>query len=84
MNHSLENGSFVMQAPIALPEFNKDKGDFRRQFKRSLSQCVNHGFSVEECFGMIWEEVLEEIELSECAQSQLYEELIAWARRWVV
>jgi hypothetical protein len=53
---------------------------FREKFKRSLRQCVVRGFSVEESFGMIWEETLEEFGLSEKAQAELYEELIDWAK----
>lgn len=33
-----------------------------------------------ECFGVIWLETLEEIPLSEEEQSELYEELILWAK----
>lgn len=40
------------------------------------------GFQVEECFGMIWEETLEEVELSFREQNELFPELIAWAKRW--
>jgi hypothetical protein len=55
--------------------------EFRQQFKRSLSQCARHGFSVEECFGLIWEEISEKICLPETSQSQLYDELITWAKK---
>lgn len=55
---------------------------FRVRFKHALSRCVRKGFSVEECFGLIWEETLEGIELAEASQSDLYNELILWARDW--
>lgn len=59
------------------------KSEFRHQFKRALLQCVKHGFSIEECFGTVWEEVLDEVCPPETAQSQLYDELIAWAKKRV-
>lgn len=59
----------------------KTRDAFRARFKRSVSQCVRRGFSMEECFGVIWEETLEVVCLSEEAQADLYNELIAWARQ---
>ena len=35
---------------------------------------------LEECFGVIWEETLEEISLSEKAQGTLYAELLEWVK----
>lgn len=60
---------------------DRAKHQFRQQFKRSLSQCIRHGFSIEECFGLIWEEILEKIRLPEETQSEVYDELITWAKR---
>ena len=68
--------SFV---PAALPLSLKEQ--FRLKFQRSLRSCIRRGFSVEESFGMIWEETWEEIELSEREQCELYEELIKWAKK---
>ena len=56
------------------------KALFRTRFQWSLRQCVRRRFSVAECFGVIWEETLEEIALSDQEQSELYEELIDWAK----
>jgi hypothetical protein len=56
---------------------------FRAEFKRALASCVKNHFSVEESFGLIWEETLDEIKISEQAQGLLYDELISWAKRWV-
>ena len=53
---------------------------FREKFKRSLRQCVVRGFSVEESFGMIWVETLEDILLTDEEQAGMYEELILWAK----
>ena len=53
---------------------------FRARFKRALSGCLHKGFLLEECFGVIWEETLEEISLSEEAQSALYAELLEWVK----
>jgi hypothetical protein len=55
---------------------------FEERFRRALTQCVQRGFHVEECFGAIWEETLEEVELSFREQNELYPDLIDWARRW--
>jgi hypothetical protein len=56
---------------------------FKQRFRVSLAQCVRRGFHVEECFGLIWEETLEDVELSFRDQNELYPELIQWARRWI-
>ena len=57
------------------------KEQFRQRFHRCLRACVRRGFSIEESFGMIWEETWEEIALTEAEQAELYEELINWAKR---
>jgi hypothetical protein len=57
-------------------------GDFRAYFTQALRTCVKHGFTMEEAFGMIWEEALEEVWLPETLQGQVYEELIVWAKQW--
>ena len=77
-----------MNAIATLPSFSfapatpllTRKEQFRLKFQRSLHSCVRRGFSIEECFGLIWEETWEEVALSEREQSELYEELIAWAK----
>jgi hypothetical protein len=67
------------QAKAPLPVDSKEL--FRARFQRSLRQCVRRRFSVAECFGVIWEETLDEIALSDEEQSELYEELIDWAKQ---
>ena len=54
---------------------------FRDKFQRSLKSCVRKGFSVEESFGMIWVETWEEVAVTEEEQSQLFDELIGWAKK---
>ena len=54
---------------------------FREKFQCSLHSCVSRGFSLEEAFGMIWVETWEEVSVTEQEQSELYDELIQWARR---
>ena len=56
------------------------RDQFRARFKHALSGCLHKGFLLEECFGVIWEETLEEISLSEKAQSTLYAELLEWVK----
>ncbi len=53
---------------------------FRSQFEKAISQCLKWGFSIEESFGMVWEETLETVEISEAGQAHLYAELIEWAK----
>ena len=65
--------------PATFPASQKEQ--FRLKFQRSLRGCVRRGFSVEESFGMIWEETWEEVELSDSEQCELYEELIHWAKK---
>ncbi len=57
-----------------------DTERFRVRFQRALRSCVRRRFSVAECFGVIWLETLEEIALTDEQQSELYEELIHWAK----
>jgi hypothetical protein len=53
---------------------------FRARFQSALRSCVRRRFSIAECFGVIWLETLEEIRLDDREQSELYEELIDWAK----
>ena len=54
--------------------------DFRQCFQRSLLFSVRRGALIEESFGRIWNEVLDQIELNEQQEAQLYAELLQWAR----
>ena len=58
----------------------KLKETFRTQFKRELRRRHKRGSSIERTFGVVWERMLETIRLREDEQSELYEELIAWAK----
>ena len=82
MNHPF--AQIEMAAPrfaaFALPGA---KETFRQRFQCALSQCVRRGFCVEEAFGIIWEETIEQVELSHSEQNELYPELIQWAKRWM-
>lgn len=53
---------------------------FRSKFQHGIRECVRHGFAIEESFGIVWEETLDEICLLDDEKNGLYEELIAWAR----
>lgn len=63
------------------PRTGSEKERFREKFQRSLRSCVRRGFSVEEAFGMIWVETWEDVAVSEQEQSELFDELIDWARK---
>jgi hypothetical protein len=56
------------------------KDTFRQRFQCALTQCIRRGFCVEEAFGIIWEETIEEVELSYSEQNELYPQLIQWAK----
>ena len=66
--------------PKTKPAESGAREQFRTRFKQALSGCLHKGFLLEECFGVIWEETLEEISLSEEAQSALYAELLEWVK----
>lgn len=59
----------------------EERKKFRSQFEKAISQCLRWGFSMEESFGMIWEETLDTVAISEAGQAHLYAELIEWAKR---
>jgi hypothetical protein len=83
MNSSRENTVQKAMGNAGKGLKTASKNEFRNQFKRALLQCVKHGFSVEECFGMVWMEILDSVRLPEAAQPEIYEELIAWAKKRV-
>ena len=53
---------------------------FRTRFQQALTGCLRKGFLLEECFGLVWEETLDEVSLSENEQRALYEELLLWVK----
>jgi len=66
--------------PKPKPAESGAREQFQTRFKQALSGCLHKGFLLEECFGLIWEETLDEISLSEKEQRTLYEELLAWVK----
>jgi hypothetical protein len=76
------NTAVTQQLFSGLPNFKAltKKELFREKFQRSMSSCVEKGFSVEESFGMIWVETWEEVTLTEKAQAELYEEMLNWVK----
>jgi hypothetical protein len=82
--HSIEHMN-ALATPSPLRTFapvraNVTKDHFRQRFQRSLRSCLRRGFCVEEAFGLIWMETLEDVPISDTAQGELYEELILWAK----
>ena len=71
---------YAISRPVPGNAPARNKESFRQCFQSSLASCLRRGFSVEECFGVVWEETLEEVELSEEEQGVLYEQLIRWAK----
>ena len=81
MKNSWDSAIVVLQEVKDRAREVEAKLEFQIQFKRALARCIRRGFSVEESFGMIWEETLEIIYLPDSLQSELYPELIAWAKQ---
>jgi hypothetical protein len=65
-------------SPSAFPRDSKQQ--FRQYFQRSLRACLRRHFSVEEAFGVIFAESLQEVPLTAAEESELFDELLNWAR----
>jgi hypothetical protein len=76
------NATATRQLPGSFYSFRRgsEKDRFRDKFQRSLRSCIRKGFTVEETFGTVWVETWEEIAITEEEQSELYDELIRWAK----
>lgn len=81
--HAIESSVAPSFAGLGFSPVPSAKEIFEQRFRCALSQCVRRGFQVEECFGVIWEETLEQVEISFREQNELYPNLIAWAKRWI-
>lgn len=56
------------------------KERFRVHFQRELNRCLRRRFSVEESFGVVFAETLQEVPLTPAEESELFTELLKWAR----
>jgi len=56
------------------------RGRFRARFTKALLASVRRRLSVEESFAVIFEQTLQEIPLTESEQTQLYKEMLQWAK----
>ena len=85
MRNTLEAPSRLFSPALDfLADPDTDKKDvFRERFRCSLQQCLRHGFHVEECFGVIWDETVQEVGLGARDQNEMFPELIVWARRFL-
>jgi hypothetical protein len=63
------------------PAASLTKVRFCQQFQRSLNSCLKHEFSVEDCFGEIWQETFEKIRLTDREEAEVYAQLLEWAKR---
>jgi hypothetical protein len=57
------------------------KERFRARFQKALQVCLRRRFSLEESFGLIFAETLNEIPVSLEEETQLFAELLSWARQ---
>src|SRR5438128_6239906 len=69
-------GSSIATAPA-----QDSKPRFRQHFQRSLRACLRRRFSLEEAFGLIFTETLQEVPLTPTEEAELFEELLKWARQ---
>jgi hypothetical protein len=83
MRHTLEASSKSLSPAVNIFAASDKKELFRERFRCAIAQCIRHGFEIEECFGVIWEETQEKVDLSFRDQNDLYPELIVWAKRWM-
>jgi hypothetical protein len=84
MRHTLEASRKPLSLAVSRFSVADKKDTFREHFRCAIAQCIRHGFEIEECFGVIWEETQEKIDLSFRDQNDLYPELIVWAKRWMM
>jgi hypothetical protein len=84
MRHTLEAGDSPLSPAVDSFRISDKKELFRERFRCAIAQCIRHGFEIEECFGVIWEETQERVDLSFRDQNDLYPELIVWAKRWMM
>ena len=84
MRHTLEASRSPLSPAVDFFPVTDKKEVFRERFRCAIAQCVRHGFGIEECFGVIWEETQERVDLSFRDQNDLYPELIHWAKRWMM
>ena len=57
-----------------------EKARFRSEFQRFVLRSLRSGGRLEEVFGIAWERATDEVSVSEASQSELFEELIRWAK----
>jgi hypothetical protein len=84
MRHTLVAGNSPISPAVDSFRVSDKKELFRERFRCAIAQCIRHGFGIEECFGVIWEETQENVDLSFRDQNDLYPELIVWAKRWMM
>ena len=58
----------------------RSKERFRLRFTRVLAACVRRQFSLEESFGLAFEETLERVPLTQHEQTEVYHELLTMAK----
>ena len=80
MQSLLAKEILAARKPMIKPAEPEARERFTVKFKQALAGCLQKGFLLEECFGLIWEETLDEISLPENEHRTLYEELLAWVK----
>ena len=80
MQSLIANGIFAVRKPRTKHPQSGAREQFRTRFQHALTGCLRKGFLLEESFGLIWEETLDEVALSENEQRALYEELLLWVK----
>jgi hypothetical protein len=79
--------SLAVNKTLASPSHTNSLGInadvFVQEFQRALTACIKRGFTVDEAFGFIWSETIEQVRLSQHEEARLQPELMQWASRTV-
>jgi uncharacterized protein YggL (DUF469 family) len=71
---------FENELRISKRTTNVEKTRFRSEFQRSMRKAMQLGEGLERAFGIAWEYASEEVLVSDEGQSELFAELIQWAK----
>jgi hypothetical protein len=71
---------FENELRISKRATNVEKTRFRSEFQRSMRKAMQLGERLERAFGIAWESASEEVTVSDEGQSELFAELIQWAK----
>ena len=71
---------FYTESRASLRTTPEEKGRFRSEFQRFVRKSLREGTRLDEAFESAWERASQEVPISEASESELFEELILWAK----